>query len=405
MSEPATTRTETARHLLRTINIGDSRVTLLGTAHVSPASVEDVRRELASGDYDAVAVELCNSRYRAMTQPESLENMNLFQVVRDGKAGMVAASLALGAYQQRLADQFGIRPGAEMEAAIEGARDAGLPVLCIDREIGITLKRIYRGIPWWRRTALITGLLASSLSRERIDETEIERLKEGDLLESTFAEFAERDATLYQCLIAERDRFMAARLQQRIRQRKPKHLLAVVGAGHLEGLERALREPLADPAAEIAALEHTPPPSRWVRWMPWIVVAVIVAGFVAGFSQSTALGLRLVVEWVVINGGLAALGAVIAVAHPLTVLTAFVAAPLTSLNPTIGAGMVCAAAELAFRKPQVKDFRTLRQDAATLPGWWRNRVSRTLLVFFLTTLGSAAGTYIAGFRIFEQVVG
>lgn len=405
MSEPATLNAVTARHLLRTINIGDSRVTLLGTAHVSPASVEDVRRELASDEYDAVAVELCNSRYRAMTQPDSLENMDLFQVLRDGKAGMVGASLALGAYQQRLADQFGIRPGAEMDAAIKGARRAGLPIVCIDREIGVTLKRIYRGIPWWRRSTLVTGLLMSSLSREKIDEAEIERLKEGDLLESTFAEFAERDATLYECLISERDRFMAARLQQHVREHRPRHLLAVVGAGHLDGLERALQAPIADPAAEIAALEHTPPRSRWVRWMPWIIVAVIIGGFIAGFSQSTALGLRLVVEWVVINGGLAALGAIIAAAHPLTVITAFLAAPLTSLNPTIGAGMVCAAAELAFRKPQVRDFRALRRDAATLSGWWRNRVSRTLLVFFLTTLGSAAGTYIAGFRIYGQLVG
>ncbi len=405
MSDPATSNATTARHLLRTIIVGESRVTLLGTAHVSPASVDDVRRELLGGGYDAVAVELCNSRYRTLTQPESLENLDLFQVLGDGKAGMVGVSLALGAYQQRLAEQSGVRPGAEMEAAIKGARQADLPIVCIDREIGITLKRIYRGVPWWRRTALITGLLASSLSPEKIDVAEIERLKEGDLLESTFAEFAERDATLYACLITERDRFMAARLQQHVQECRPRHLLAVVGAGHLDGLERALNESVADPAAEIAALEHTPPRARWVRWLPWIVVAVIIAGFVAGFSQSTELGLRLVMEWIVINGGLAAIGAVIAAAHPLTVVTAFVAAPLTSLNPTIGAGMVCAGAELAFRKPQVRDFRTLRQDAAKLSGWWRNRVSRTLLVFFLTTLGSAIGTYVAGFRIYEQVVG
>ncbi|MQM39913.1 hypothetical protein KBTX_03953 [wastewater metagenome] len=394
-----------ADHLVRTVEVGATTFTLLGTAHVSPESVADVRREIDTERYDAVAVELCESRHNALMNPRSLEEMDLFHVIRTGKAGMVAASLALGAYQQRLAEQFQIRPGAEMEAAIQRARDEALPLYLVDREIGVTLKRIYRRTPWWQRLMLVSGLFASLFSRERIDAEEIERLKEGDILESTFSEFADRSRVLYDTLIHERDRFMAARLLSEAAEHRPRHVLAVVGAGHLAGLEAALREGIAEPAAEVQRLSYTPPRARWVRAIPWLVVALVLTGFIIGFNRSTSLGLELVFEWVLINGALSALGAALALAHPLTVITAFVAAPLTSLNPTVGAGMVTAAAEMALRKPQVRDFRALRSDVTRLRGWWRNRVARTLLIFLLSTLGSAVGTYLAGFRIAGKLFG
>jgi pheromone shutdown-related protein TraB len=392
--------------LRREIRVEGTRITLLGTAHVSAASVDDVTEAVASGDYDAVAVELCESRYRALTDPDALENMDLFQVIRQGQAGMVAANLALGAYQQRLADQFGIRPGAEMAAAIEGAREADLDVFRIDREIGTTLKRIYRRTPWWQRAVLLSGLVNSTfISRDSISEDEIERLKEGDVLESTFAEFAERSATLYECLISERDQYMAARLVTLVREHQPDHIVAVIGAGHMAGAEAALAEPPSDPAAICRQLDELPPRNRWLAWLPWGIVALILAGFVWGFFQDVDKGLELITAWVVINGSLTALGALAAAAHPLTIVTAFVSAPLTSLNPTIGAGFVAAGAELALRKPRVGHFRSLRADVKNLGGWWRNRVARTLLVFVFTTLGSAAGTYIGGFHVLERVLG
>jgi pheromone shutdown-related protein TraB len=388
------------------ISVNGAEVTLLGTAHVSKASADKVRELLAGGDYDAVAVELCPSRYNAIIDPDSLARMDLFRVVRDGKVPMVTASLALGAYQQRLADQFGIEPGAEMRAAIASARDLSLPVLLIDREVGTTLKRVYRNVPWWRRFALISGLAVSVFSREEVGEDEIERLKEGDILETTFAQFAEQARDLYGPLIEERDRYMAARLADEIRGSGYRRILAVVGAGHLRGI--AQRLPQVDPAgaaAEVARLETMPPPARWPRLLPWVVVALVVAGFALGFRRGADIGVSMVVDWIVINGGLSALGAIIAAAHPLTIVTAFLAAPLTSLNPTIGAGMVTAAVEISLRRPQVGDFGRLRSDTTHPRGWWRNRVARVLLVFVFSTLGSAIGTYVAGFRIFDRLVG
>lgn len=408
-----------AEEPMATLMVGDSRVTLLGTAHVSRTSAEKVKELIETGDYDAVAVELCPSRYNSIIDPDALAKMDLFQVVRDGKASMVAASLALGAFQQKAAEQMGIQPGAEMREAIDCAKAAKLPVLLIDREVGITLKRIYRNVPWWRRMNLVAGLVASVVSSEKVSEEEIERLKEGDILESTFAQFAEQEQDLFKPLIGERDHYMVARLQQEIAKHPHENILVVIGAGHLAGMVKRFEEvSVIDPALQqesnvttettaasndadhvIERLDSVPVGMRWLKYFPWIIVALVFVGFGIGFSRSPEMGWELVMDWVLINGGLAALGALIAAAHPLTVIGAFLAAPLTSLNPTIGAGMVTAGIEVYLRRPKVGDFGKLRADTTTISGWWRNRVTRTLLVFMFSTIGSAIGTYVAGFRI------
>ena len=395
----------------QTVLVNGAEVYLLGTAHVSRASVARVQALLtpaADGnpDFDAVAVELCPSRFESLMDPDRLHRMDLFAVIREQRVYVVAASLALAAYQQRLADQFGIEPGAEQRAAIQLAHDRGLPVLLVDRDIGVTLRRAAANLGWWKRLNLFSGLLVGMLSRDEVSEEEIERLKQGDVLETTFAEFAEDRRDLFVPLITERDQYMAARLRQEIAGSGHRRVLAVLGAGHLAGVAAALREPAApgaDPAGTIAALSHVPPPSLFWRAFPWLLVVLILGVFVYGFTRSPELGWNLVWDWVVINGGLAALGAAIAAAHPLTVLVSFCAAPLTSLNPTIGAGMVTAAIEVYLRRPKVGDFGKLREDTTSIRGWWRNRVTRTLLVFMFSTIGSAVGTYLAGFRIVERL--
>ncbi len=390
---------------LREVHLDGCCITLLGTAHVSRASAEKVRELLESGRFDAVAVELCPSRYHALIDPEALSRMDLFRVIREGKAAMVAANLALGAYQQRLADQFGIEPGAEQRVAVRYARENHRPVLLIDREIGVTLKRVAHGLSGWKRLNLFSGLAASLFSGDEVSEAEVERLKEGDMLETTFAEFATERRELYGPLIDERDRYMAARLHKEIGRNGHKRVLAVIGAGHLKGVERYLRQDPALAERTLLELEAIPPPAVWPRLFPWLIVGVILAGFGIGFARNPDLGWQMIFDWVWINGGLAALGAAVAAGHPLSVVTAFVAAPFTSLNPTIGAGMVTAAAEVWLRRPQVGDFSALRRDTVRLSGWWRNRVSRTLLVFLFSTLGSAVGTYVAGFLIYGRLAG
>lgn len=395
---------DTQTEPLKTVKVNNCSVTLLGTAHVSKASADKVQELIATGKYDAVAVELCPSRHKVIVNPDAMAKMDLFQIIKKGQASMVAASLALGAFQQRMAEQFDIEPGAEMRVAIKDAQAAKLPVLLIDREIGTTLKRIYRNVPWWKRFNLFAGLIASVISKEKFSAAEIERLKEGDVLESSFAQFAENEKDLFRPLISERDEYMSARLIKECKENNYQHILAVIGAGHLNGMAQQLEtQSITNPDERIAQLDTIPASSQWFKFIPWIIVALILAGFAIGFTRSPEMGTAMVVDWILINGGLSALGAAIAFAHPLSILTAFLAAPLTSLNPTIGAGMVVAAVETYLRKPKVSDFNRLRADTTSLKGWWSNQVTRILLIFILSTLGSAIGTYVAGFRIFEQL--
>ena len=387
---------------IETFIINDCQVTLLGTAHVSKASAEAVETLISANDYDAIAVELCPSRYNALIDPDSLAKMDLFNVIKSGKAAMVTASLALGAFQQKMADELGIEPGAEMKIAADLAQQSHKPVLLIDREVGTTLKRVYRNVPWWKRMELVSGLLASVMFSEKVSEEDIEKLKEGDVLDATFSQFAESSREIYEPLVNERDQYMAHRIVNDAKSGQYKTMLAVIGAGHLKGIKSYIDSQLKN-AKSLEELDTLPPSSRWPKIIPWVIVTLVFVGFGIGFNRAPELGWQLVIEWVLINGGLSALGALLATAHPLTIITAFLAAPLTSLNPTVGAGMVTAATEAWARKPRVGDFSTLKRDTVNITGWWKNRVSRTLLVFLFSTIGSAAGTYIAGFRIFEQL--
>jgi len=402
VSAPETKSSTTDVDHISQFTIGETEITLLGTAHVSKKSAEEVKDLINSDNYDVVAIELCESRHQALSNPDQLAKMDLLQVLKQGKASMVIANLAMGAYQQRIAEQFGIEPGAEMVAAMKGTSEKNLPLILIDREIGTTLKRTAHNLPWWKRFPLMSGLLLSLISKEEIKEEDIEKLKEGDILENTFAEFAQDSKDLYIPLIAERDSYMAAKLIQASAEHPGKRILAVIGAGHLKGIEAEAKK-IINADILLTELDRLPEKSKFPKLIPWLIVLLVMGGFYLGFSRSTDLGWELVMDWVLINGTLSALGALLAAGHPGTIVTAFVAAPLTSLNPAIGAGMVSGAAELYLRKPQVGDFATLRHDTSELKGWWRNRVSRTLLVFLFSTIGSAAGTYIAGFRIFERL--
>ncbi|MDZ3823713.1 MAG: TraB/GumN family protein [Pseudoxanthomonas sp.] len=378
--------------------------TLLGTAHVSHASVAAVEALLARERFDAVAVELCDSRFQALAAPERLQQMDLVAVLRNGKAGMVAAQLLLAGYQARLAEQLGIEPGAEMKAAMAGAQVRDLPVWLIDREVGLTVGRAYRAVGFWQRMGLVGGLLGSLLSRERIDESEIEKLKEGDMLDSAFREFATQSQSLYQALIGERDQFMAARLrEQAARVDDVARVLVVIGAGHLRGLADELASQQEAPALVAARLSQPPPPARWPKVLGWTLLLLIVGGFAWGFSKGGAVGMELVVAWVLATAGLGALGCALAGGHPASIAAAALASPLTPLHPVLSSGTVSAAVELWLRKPRVADFAALRTDLVSWKGWWRNGVARILLNFFLTNLGTALGVYLAGARMIKAL--
>ena len=379
---------------------------LLGTAHVSRASVEAVKALVEREAFDAVAVELCESRARGIRDPEAFAKMDLFQVIRTGKAGMVFASLALSSFQQRIAEQYGIEPGAEMKAAMREADTRSLPLWLVDREIGTTLNHAYRGVRFRDRLGIIGGLIASVFSSDEIDEAEIEKLKQGDILEGAFGEFARESKPLYEALIGERDRFMAARLREESSIAPAiKRVLVVIGAGHLAGIQRELDAQQEAPRAIIEPLAAKLPAPKWPKYLTIGIMLAIFAAIGFLFYRNAAMGWHALRDWVIYTAVLSGIGAAVAGGHPLSVLTAAVMGPLKPLRPPgLSSGVFSGMVEAWLRKPRVADFQSLRKDLLHVSGWWRNRVARTLLVFMLTNLGTIAGEYLAGIRIFSRLL-
>jgi pheromone shutdown-related protein TraB len=383
------------------VRVGDINYTLLGTAHVSKASVDAVRHLIDTRAFDLVTVELDEHRHHSLLKPDDWRNVDLFKIVKDGKAGMLAANLALGAYQRRLAEQFGVEPGAELKAACLSAEAHNTPVELIDRDVGVTLKRAYAAVGFLDKMSIVGGLVASAVSSDEITEADIEKLKEGDILTNTFDEFARQSKPLHHALIVERDRYMAARLRE---VSKPgQRVLAVVGAGHLAGLARTLEGKDPGDTESLDTLKALPPPSIWPKLIGYFVIAVLIGGFVWAFSKGADVGRDLVSFYVLATGGFAALGALVGGGHLLSILAAFLSAPLTVLHPALAAGMFSAGAEVWIRKPRVADFEALRDDLKQWRGWWKNRVARTLLVFFLTNAFTGIGVYLTGIELFRRL--
>ena len=376
--------------------------TLLGTAHISKSSIEAVRSAIASGRFDAIAVELDEQRLKALTEPDALAQLDLVKVIRERKVAPFAANLALAAYQRRLAEQLDIEPGAELKTAALEAQARGLPLQLIDRDVGITFRRILQSLGWLDRMKLIGGLGSGLFASDEIDESDIERLKEGDMLESSFGEFARETPSLYATLIDERDQYMAARLRER--SDGATRVLAVVGAGHLKGMARYLAEEARAPDDIASELVHVTS-KRKIPWITIVLMLLIAAGIAWGYAQGgRELGRELLIQWVAWTGGLAGLGALLARGHILSILAAAISAPLKPFRPGLPPGMFSALVEVHLRKPAYPDFLALRDDAQTLGGWYRNRVCRVVMVFMLTNIGSAIGVWISGARILGKLL-
>jgi pheromone shutdown-related protein TraB len=380
--------------------------TLLGTAHVSRASVDAVHAAIASGEYDTVAVELDPQRLAALSDPDALARMDLVKVLREGKTALFAANLGLAAYQRRLAEQLGIEPGAELKAAVHDARERNLAVHLIDRDVGLTFKRASQRLGWWGRAKLGGGIVASLFGDEEVGHDEIERLKQGDLLESSFGEFAEDNPELYDTVIGERDRYMAARLRESATaQSGARNVLAVIGAGHLQGLAKHLAEETRTPGDIRGELETVKEKSSF-PWFTVILAAFVLGGFAFGFWRGGLdVGADLMLYWVMITGTLGAIGCAAAGGHPLSIIAAFLASPVTPLHPALASGTISALVEAWVRKPTYADFMALRDDVQSVRGWYRNRVARVLLNFFLTSLGTAIGVWLGGARMLGKLLG
>ncbi|MEN5069413.1 TraB/GumN family protein [Stenotrophomonas sp. TWI1183] len=380
------------------------RYTLLGTAHVSQASVEAVERAIESGRFDAVAVELDAQRLQALTDPDALAKLDLVEVIRKGRVALFAANLALAAYQRRLAEQLEIEPGAELKRAVTLANERNLPVHLIDREVGLTFRRASQRLGFFGKIKLVMGLGAGLFASEEVGEAEIEKLKQGDMLEASFGEFASESPALYETIIGERDRYMATRLRE-VHDPAQREVLAVVGAGHLAGLARYLETDTDAPGPLRESLEDVPK-KRNIPWITLAILAIVLTGIGVGFYRGgLGVGSELLAVWAMYTGGLAGLGCLLAGSHPLSILTAIVVAPFKPFRLSIPTGAFSALVEARLRKPAYEDFLKLRDDAQSVRGWYRNRVTRVVLTFMLTNLGSMLGLWLTGFQVWGKVAG
>jgi len=373
------------------ISFDEKQILLIGTAHISQSSVDEVNSVIDQEKPDTVCIELCSSRHQAMLDKDQWKNMDIYKVVREGKSFLLFANLIMTAFQKRLGSQLGVKPGAEMLEAANAAERVGAELILADRDVKITLQRTWRGMTFWGRMKVLSQLLASLFVREEISKEEIEKLKESDALSEAMQMLAEQSPEMKRILIDERDQFMA----EKIKLAKGKRIVAVVGAGHVKGLTAELER-----EHNLAELETVPPPGKigtWLKWgIPTLILGLVVYGF---FTVETDVSIEMIQRWFLINVTLSALGAAIAFGHPITIATAFVAAPFTSLNPAVAAGWVAGLVEAFLRKPQVRDFESLADDITHLRGFWQNNITRILLVVMFANLGSAIGTFVGGFAI------
>ncbi len=390
--------------IIKVVHRNGVDITLVGTAHVSKESVALVEEKILTGNFDCVAVELCPPRYENLVNQSWWKNLDIYEIFKKKKAALLLVNLALSAYQRRLGEKIGIEAGREMIRATELAAEQNIRLEVVDRDITTTLHRLVTEVSFWQKIKIFSGLVVGIFVGEEVDQEQIENLKKGDMLHSVIDEFGESLPQIKSVLIDERDEYMTGKLEMlATSENGPKNILALVGAGHLIGMESAFESPPDQKRLE--ELSRKPSPSRTGYYIGWAICVFILGMFYVGYQQSPELGWNLVVTWVAINGGLSALGAALALAHPVSVMAAFLAAPLTSLNPTIGAGMVVGLVESYLRKPKVSDFERLREDIASLPMWWKNGVVRVLLIFFFANVGSVIGTYVAGASIIQQVFG
>ncbi|MBT7522682.1 MAG: TraB/GumN family protein [Nitrospina sp.] len=389
--------------VIKKIKLNGVSITLLGTAHVSKESVALVEEQILSKEFDCIAVELCPARYENLKNKSWWQNLDIYEVFKKKKASLLLINLALSAYQRRLADKVGVEAGKEMMRAIELAIENEIRLEVVDRDITTTLHRLITKVSFWQKIKIFSGLVVGIFVGEKIDKEQIESLKKGDMLHSVIEEFGDSLPQIKKVLIDERDEFMTGKLSMLTKlENPPKNILAIVGAGHLVGMVPNFDKPPNQ--LQMNELTKKSPPNRIGYFIGWGICVLILSMFYVGYQQSPELGWSLVVTWVLINGGFSALGAALALAHPVSVLAAFFAAPLTSLNPTIGAGMVVGLVESYLRKPKVADFERLKDDISSFPMWWKNGVARVLLVFFFANVGSAFGTYVAGASIIKQIL-
>ncbi|WP_217703496.1 TraB/GumN family protein [Bacillus sp. Marseille-Q1617] len=360
---------------------------LIGTAHVSKKSAEQVKEVIEREQPDSVCVELDEQRYQSIMQGDKWKETDIFKVIKDRKATFLLMNLAISSFQKRMAKQLGIQAGQEMIQGIESAKETGAELVLADRNIQVTFSRIWSNVGFTGKAKLLMQIIYSIFSNDNISEEELEKLKSKDMLEGMLNEFTETFPRLKKPLIDERDQY----LSQKIKEAPGKKIVAVLGAAHVPGIKEEIKK-----EHNLDQLNERPPKSQLPKIIGWGIPVFILALIAYTFISNPDAGMQQSISWILWNGGFSALGVAIAFGHPLAILTAFIAAPITSLNPLLAAGWFAGAVQAYFKRPNVADFDRLSEDVLSVKGFWSNKVTRVLLIVVLANLGSSLGTFIGG---------
>ncbi|MDR9501259.1 MAG: TraB/GumN family protein [Desulfurivibrionaceae bacterium] len=380
------------------IQLQERQIILIGTAHVSQKSVDLVQQVIDRERPDCVCVELDEKRYQSLSQKAQWQSLDIKQIIKQKQLSTLMINLTLASYQKKLGDQLGVVPGSELLEATRSAERFAIPVALCDRDVRVTLRRAWKKTSFFKKGYLLASLLASLFDSTKLSEEKLSELKESDALSELLAEMGEALPEIKQVLIDERDTFLSEKIKAAAGQK----IVAVVGAGHVAGLKKALLE---DRSAQMEEINTIPSLSSAWKSLAWLVPALILGSIAyIGFAKGGQAAGANALYWLLANGIPASIGALIGLAHPATILAAFVAAPITSLTPVIGAGYVCAFVQAMMRPPVVREFETVMTDMATLGGWWRNNLLKVFLAFLLPAVGSMIGTWIGGYEIISNLV-
>lgn len=374
----------------------DREIVLIGTAHISQVSKDLVRATIEAETPDTVCVELDEGRLKSIKEPDRWKKTDLKQVIKNKQLGTLIANLVLGSYQKRMGAQTGVKPGSELKEAVDCAEGRGAELVLADRDIKITLRRTWACTPWYRKLSLLGGLFASIFDKTEVSEEDLAKIKEQDALSAMMQDFGKSFPEVKQVLIDERDQFLASK----IKNASGKKIVAVVGAGHMNGIAKIIEEDRELPSEEsISVIPKSAPIWKIIGWaIPVAIIASIIAvGVHAGFEKAGELSL----QWAMLTGGGAMLGTVIAGGHPVTILVALVAAPFTGLTPLIGVGFFTALTQVYMRPPRVSEMETLADDIWQVRRWWKNRVTRVILCFLCPGIPAIIGKILAIFKIYQ----
>ncbi len=374
----------------------DREFVLIGTAHISLVSKDLVRATIEAEAPDTVCVELDEGRLKSIKEPDRWKKTDLKQVIKNKQLGTLIANLVLGSYQKRMGAQTGVKPGSELKEAVDCAEGRGAELVLADRDIKITLRRTWACTPWYRKLSLLGGLFASIFDKTEVSEEDLAKIKEQDALSAMMQDFGKSFPEVKQVLIDERDQFLASK----IKNAPGKKIVAVVGAGHMNGIAKIIEEDRELPSEEsISVIPKSAPIWKIIGWaIPVAIIASIIAvGVHAGFEKAGELSL----QWAMLTGGGAMLGTMIAGGHPVTILVALVAAPFTGLTPLIGVGFFTALTQVYMRPPRVSEMETLADDIWQVKRWWKNRVTRVILCFLCPGIPAIIGKILAIFKIYQ----